>query len=32
MVTASQTPGLIAAGIIFVVVANGARRILNISR
>jgi Co/Zn/Cd efflux system component len=32
MMTDSPTPDLIAGGIIFVVVANGARRILNISR
>jgi Co/Zn/Cd efflux system component len=31
IVTDSQTPDLIAGGIIFAVVANGARRILNIS-
>ena len=32
IVTDSQVPDLVAGGIIFVVVANGARRILNISR
>jgi hypothetical protein len=32
IVTDSQIPDLIAGGVVFAVVANGARRILNISR
>jgi hypothetical protein len=32
IVTDSQIPDLVAGGIIFAVVANGARRILDISR